>query len=51
MNSFREDLKVLLLGEKLYRIQLGAFRSKDTAEKLLVRVKQAGFNDAFVKVE
>lgn len=51
MDSFREDLKVLLSGEKLYRVQVGAFRSKDNAERLLIKIKRAGFTDAFVKVE
>ncbi len=34
---------------KLYRIQVGAFSSKSNAEDFLSRVKQAGFEDAFIK--
>lgn len=34
-----------------YRVQVGAFGSKDNAEKMLAKVKKAGFTDAFIKVE
>lgn len=51
MADFRFDLKDLLSGGKLYRVQVGAFRSKGNAERLLVRVKEAGFKDAFIKME
>lgn len=37
-------------GSDLYRVQLGAFRNKDNAEKFLEAVKKAGFNDAFIAV-
>lgn len=37
-------------GSDLYRVQLGAFRNKDNAEKFLETVKNAGFNDAFIAV-
>lgn len=37
-------------GSDLYRVQLGAFRNKDNAEKFLETVKSSGFNDAFITV-
>lgn len=35
-------------GDKLYCVQLGAFRVRSNAEKQLERVKKAGFEDAFI---
>jgi N-acetylmuramoyl-L-alanine amidase len=35
---------------KLYKIQVGAFKSRDNAEALLTKLKQAGF-DGFIKLE
>ena len=34
---------------KLYRVQVGAYRDKINAEKMLKKVKTAGFTDAFIK--
>lgn len=33
---------------KMYKVQIGAFRSKENAEKFLQFVKDAGFKDAFI---
>lgn len=35
--------------EKLYRVQVGAFRSKDNAAALLGKLQKAGFSDAYIK--
>ncbi len=32
----------------IYRVQVGAFRNKENAEKYLSEVKKAGFSDAFI---
>lgn len=34
--------------DKLYRVQVGAFKSKENAERFLKEVKQKGFTDAFI---
>ena len=34
--------------DKLYRVQVGAFRSRENAERFLKEVKQKGFTDAFI---
>ena len=34
--------------DKLYRVQVGAFRSKENAERFLSEVKSKGFTDAFI---
>ena len=34
--------------EKLYRVQVGAFKDKQNAEKCLQKAKTAGFTDAFI---
>lgn len=34
--------------DTLYRVQIGAFKVKENAEKQLKEVKKAGFNDAFI---
>ena len=34
---------------KLYRVQVGAFSKKENAEKLLERLKAAGFKDAYIR--
>lgn len=34
---------------KLYRVQVGAFKSKENAIKLCNELKQKGYNDAFIK--
>ena len=33
---------------RLYRVQVGAFAVKENAEKLLARLKSAGYTDAFI---
>ena len=37
--------------DKLYRVQIGAFREKSNAENCLQKAKSAGFTDAFIKEE
>ena len=37
--------------EDLYRVQTGAFRNKDNADKMLSRVKTAGFNAFLVQID
>ena len=37
--------------DKLYRVQIGAFREKSNAENCLQKAKNAGFTDAFIKEE
>jgi len=56
MDTFRSDVKKLLTDlepqtKKLYRIQVGAYSVKSNADAMLARVKAAGFNDAFIKIE
>ncbi len=34
--------------DKLYRVQIGAFKARKNAEVQLQKAKQAGFNDAFI---
>ena len=34
--------------EKLYRVQVGAFKDKQNAEKCLQKAKSVGFTDAFI---
>jgi N-acetylmuramoyl-L-alanine amidase CwlA len=58
MDIFREDVKSILastarieptIPKKYYRIQLGAFSVKANADVMLLKVKAAGFTDAFIK--
>lgn len=35
--------------EKLYRVQVGAYRKKANAEAMLEKLKKAGFEDAYIK--
>ena len=35
--------------DKLYRVQIGAFKEKNNAEDCLQKAKNAGFTDAFIK--
>lgn len=35
--------------DKLYRVQIGAFKEKSNAEKCLQKAKSSGFTDAFIK--
>lgn len=39
------------LGKSIYRVQIGAFRNRDNAERLLSDVKRMGFVDAFIKTD
>ena len=36
--------------DKLYRVQVGAFRSRENAEKFLKEVKAKGFTDSFIVI-
>lgn len=38
-------------GNDLYRVQVGAFRIKENAEKFLEKVKKAGFKNAFISIQ
>jgi len=58
MDTLRTDVKSGLTSatpvepttpKKYYRIQLGAFSVKANADAMLIKVKAAGFNDAFIK--
>ncbi|MBF4482279.1 MAG: N-acetylmuramoyl-L-alanine amidase [Dehalococcoides mccartyi] len=60
MDTFRAEVKKLLEAastptstetKKLYRVQVGAFSIKANADAMLVKVKAAGFKDAFIKTE
>lgn len=41
---------VQILGDDLYRVQIGAFRIKANAERYLKKAKEAGFPDAYITV-
>lgn len=47
--TYKEDHKEL--SEKLYRVQIGAFKEKTNAQNCLQEAKNAGFSDAFIKEE
>ena len=51
MDTFRADVLDGLGLRRFYRVQVGAFRDKVNAEKMLAEVKIAGFEDAFIKLE
>ncbi len=51
MDDFRAEVLDALRAERIYRVQLGAFKEKANAERLLNKVKSAGFEDAFIKFE
>ncbi len=63
MDTFRAEVKKLLAEseppkpetptepKKLYRVQVGAYSVKTSAEVILTKVKAAGFTDAFIKTE
>lgn len=54
MSTFRAEVKSGLLGisaQRLYRVQVGAYRSRSSAEAMLAELKKAGFGDAFIKTE
>jgi N-acetylmuramoyl-L-alanine amidase len=38
------------LGNKLYKVQVGAFSKRENAEKLLSELKSKGYS-AFIKIE
>jgi hypothetical protein len=42
---------VIVSGETWYRVQAGAFSSRENAEKRLTEVKNAGINDAYIVAE
>lgn len=37
--------------KKLFRVQVGAYSKRDNAEAMLVKVRAAGFTDAYIKIE
>lgn len=37
--------------DKLYKVQVGAFKNKDNADKLLAKLKEQGYTDAYIKYE
>jgi N-acetylmuramoyl-L-alanine amidase len=58
MDTFRADVKSGLASvapieptapKEYYRVQLGAFSVKANADAMLSKVKEAGFNNAFIK--
>lgn len=51
MDKFRADVFDSLEQRRLYRVQVGVYRDKVNAEKMLARLKAAGFVDAFIKFE
>jgi N-acetylmuramoyl-L-alanine amidase len=51
MDTFRADVLDGLGLRRFYRVQVGAFRDKVNAEKMLAEVKMAGFKNAFIKFE
>ena len=60
MDKFRADVAALMQGETkdeepepatLYRVQVGAFKSKANADKQLEKVKAAGFDTYMVQVD
>jgi hypothetical protein len=42
MDGFRQDIKSAM-SPSYYRVQVGAFSNKQNAEKLLIKLKNAGF--------
>lgn len=48
MDDFRADVKALLPAPVLYHVQVGAFKVKANADRLLEQVKAAGYADAFI---
>ena len=51
MDRFRENVSDALKPARLYGVQIGAFKSRENAEKVLEQVKAAGFKGAFIKIE
>jgi hypothetical protein len=51
MDDFRADVLTGLEPPRFYRVQLGAFKEKANAEKMLIKLKNAGFKDTFIKFE
>lgn len=58
MDTFRADVKSGLISlasielptlKKYYRVQVGAYSVKANADAMLVKIKAAGFTDAFIK--
>ena len=45
------QLKAAAENEKIYRVQVGAFKNYDNALALLDKLKFIGFKDAFIKWE
>lgn len=51
MDMFRDMVRKYLEPRKLYRVQIGAFASRDNANTYLKEAIRAGFKGAFIKVE
>lgn len=51
MDTFRADVLDALESVRLYRVQVGAYHEKENAEKMLARLKAAGFVEALIKFE
>jgi len=51
VNTLNINKKEENKNKKYYRVQVGAFSSKDNAEKLLSKIKAAGFKDSFIKLD
>lgn len=51
MDSFRADVLDVLEPARFYRVQVGAYRERANAERMLAKVRLAGFEDAFIKSE
>lgn len=50
VKAHEEDPPIIPDEDTIYRVQIGAFHSKDLAEDLRNAAQEAGFGDAFVKV-
>ena len=49
VNTVNNNLsKPIETPSKLYKVQVGAFKSKENAERFLKEVKEKGFTDAFI---
>lgn len=47
-NNLSKPIETPSKPDKLYRVQVGAFRSRENAERFLKEVKANGFTDAFI---
>lgn len=51
MDMFRADVVDGLEPDKLYRVQVGAFRERKNAEEMFRQLQAAEYKDAYIKVE